>query len=214
MDDGVVESRAGVAVMLRLTGWRCVVVGGGGVGLRRGRWVVEAGGRLVVVAPSVLPGLKGIAERVMDRGYREGDLAGARLVVTATDDAAVNERAAAEAAREGALVNRADAAERGDLTVMGGFTAGPITVGVDTGGSSAAAGKALRDRLREAVGQDWPVLLEEAKQWRKRLRSTVDDAERRSRRLRRLTDEEARRVLAEGGVEALRAHLRAVAEGG
>lgn len=133
-------------------------------------------------------------------------------MVIATDRPAVNAAVAAEATAAGVLVNRTDAAERGDFTVMGQFRRGPVTVGVDTGGSSAAAGKAIREELDAALDKEWAVLLEEARPWRKRVQENDADSTTRTTRLRRLTDSRARAVLREQGVEALRDYLRNVAE--
>ncbi len=206
------QGAGGLAVMLRVRGWSCVVVGGGAVALRRARGLAAAGAEVVVIAPRVDKELTQYAARIEARAYRAGDLTGARLVVIATDRPAVNAAVAAEATAAGVLVNRTDAAERGDFTVMGQFRRGPVTVGVDTGGSSAAAGKAIREELDAALDKEWAVLLEEARPWRKRVQENDADSTTRTTRLRRLTDSRARAVLREQGVEALRDYLRNVAE--
>ena len=213
MADSEANDAAPLAVMLRVAGWRCVIVGGGAVARRRGLALAAAGGQVHVVAPQIHPELRAAAASCRQRGYRPGDLAGARLVVTAADLPEVNAAAAREAADLGALVNRADQASAGELTFMGSFRRGPVTVGVDTGGSSAAAGRAIRDTLDAALDPAWPTLLDEARPWRQRLRQTVDDPAERARRIARLTDAAARRVLADHGVDALRQHLSAVADG-
>jgi len=47
----------GLPLLLDLTGRTVVVVGGGRVGLRRCRTLLEAGARVRLIAPSVLPEL-------------------------------------------------------------------------------------------------------------------------------------------------------------
>ncbi|MEM8739421.1 MAG: NAD(P)-dependent oxidoreductase [Planctomycetota bacterium] len=210
VDDG---GAAGLPVMLKLAGRRCVVVGGGATAARRAAVLVGCGAEVVVVAPAMVAALDGLMIERVERGYAAGDLDGAFLVVAATDDPAVNTAVGADAAGAGALVNRADDAGRGDLTVMGHERRGPMTVAVDTGGVSAGAGKAVRAELMAGLDPGWAALLGEARRWRAKIRGLPLDAATRTDRLRRLTDAAARRVLAEQGEAALREHLRRVAAG-
>ena len=193
------DERPGLPVMLRVAGRRCVIVGGGAVAARRARALLAAGAGVTVVAPYIDAGLDLPGVRRVERAYEPGDLAGAFLVVVATDDDAINEAVAGEAAERGVLVNRADDAAAGDVTVMASGKAGPVTVAVDSGGGSAAAAKAMRDELLTALDPAWPALLQAVKRMRERVRQEVTDPAERSRRLRRLTDAGARAAFAAGG---------------
>lgn len=199
--------------MLRLRGQRCVVVGGGAVAARRAASLVACGAQVVVVAPAMDPKLDELLIERAERGYEAGDLDGAFLVVIATDNPAVNQRVADEAAEAGVLINRADNAGAGDLTVMAHDRRGPLTLAVDTGQTSAAAAKAIRAELLEALDDDWITLLTEARPWRAKIQSSVPDDSERARRLRQLADDTAMQTLKHQGVSALRARLQAVAEG-
>lgn len=203
-------------VMLHLRGRRCVVVGGGAVAVRRAGSLLACGAEVVVVAPQIDPRLNELPIERVERGYAEGDLDEAFLVVVATDQPDVNQCVAADAARLGVLVNRADDADEGDLTFMAHDRRGPLTLAVDTAHTSAAAAKSIREELFEALDDDWVTLLSEARPWRARIRGNpgakTADAPSRSAKLRRLTDREAMQVLKNQGVDALRRHLQAVAE--
>lgn len=86
---------------LRVAGRRVVVVGGGPVAERRVRGLLDAAADVHVVAPEVTPGLGALAAAGRltwrDRVYRDGDLADAWLVHTATGSRTVDERVAADA---------------------------------------------------------------------------------------------------------------------
>src|SRR5207253_9070680 len=71
---------------LDLAGRRCVVVGGGSVGVEKVRGLLATGARVTVVAPEVAPQLHELDVVWRPRRYRERDLAGAFLVVAATED--------------------------------------------------------------------------------------------------------------------------------
>jgi precorrin-2 dehydrogenase/sirohydrochlorin ferrochelatase len=204
---------AGWPVMLNLNGRRCVVVGGGPTAARRAESLVASGAQVVVVAPEFAPRLDGLLVERRERGYEAGDLDGAFLVVVATDRPEVNRRVAADAEAAGVLVNRADEPGAGDVTAMAAGRSGPVTVAVDSGGSSAAAGRAMLDELLERLDPDWPVLLAAARPWRRRVQRAVADPGERALRLRRLTDDQARHILRDHGEAGLAEHLRRVAEG-
>jgi len=100
-------------VFLDLSGRTVVVVGGGAVAADRTARLVACGARVRLISPAVLPAL---GEMVADgriaehhaRVYEDGDLAGAVLVIAATNDADVNRRVRDDARGMGAEVNVAD----------------------------------------------------------------------------------------------------------
>lgn len=201
---------ADLPVMLKVRGIRCVIVGGGAVARRRAVALLEAGARVAVIAPDVDEQLADMDVRLERRGYEPGDLEGARLVVIATDDPALNQRIADDAQRLGVLVNRADAPEAGDLSIPAHAHHGPLTLSVHTAGISAAAAAAIRRELSDALDPDWPRLLEAVADYRRELQRAVPDALERQARLRRLTDPEAMRILKARGLAALHAHCRKI----
>jgi uroporphyrin-III C-methyltransferase/precorrin-2 dehydrogenase/sirohydrochlorin ferrochelatase len=100
---------------LRLDRRRVVVVGGGAVATRRIPALLDAGGDIVLVSPSVTASLEDLAAagriRWESRRYADGDCAGAWLVCACTDDAAANAAVAAEAERQRTWYVRADDAQ-------------------------------------------------------------------------------------------------------
>lgn len=112
-------------VGLLVEGAPCVVVGGGPVGERKVRGLLEAGARVSVISPELTPGLKELheANRIgwAPRAYRPGDESGVipppgrdaaperpLLIIAATSDPAVNAAVCSAAAAAGVLASRAD----------------------------------------------------------------------------------------------------------
>src|SRR4051795_1137147 len=81
---------------LRLTGRRCVVVGGGEVGLEKVEGLLACDGRVVLIAPAAVPELEQLAAEGsiewLRREYRSGDLDSTFIAIAATDDTDVNIR--------------------------------------------------------------------------------------------------------------------------
>ncbi|MCC7146427.1 MAG: bifunctional precorrin-2 dehydrogenase/sirohydrochlorin ferrochelatase [Phycisphaeraceae bacterium] len=189
----------GLPVILRVQGRLCVVIGGGGVALRRARSLLEAGAKVRVVAPDVEKEFAALPVELWRRGYQKGDLQGACLAVIATNDPQVNQQAANDARELGVLINRVDDPESGDFTVPAHRQNGPITLAVHTGGiSAAAAGRIVRE-LESQLDPDWPKLLEIIAPYRAKLKEQVSDVSLRQQALSRLTDEQAMRTFKQHG---------------
>jgi len=129
----------GLPLLLDLSGRLVVVVGGGPVGLRRARTLREAGADVRVIAPSVLPEFDRLAVSIEHRAYRPGDLAQAWFAVAATDEPAVNEAVAAEAAASRIFCIRADQASGGTARMPAVLRRGAVTVAVNAGDDPARA---------------------------------------------------------------------------
>lgn len=132
------------------------MVGGGRVALRRVRLLRSGGAAVTVVAPDVLPALARLpGVRVRRRGWRPADFGkgrgAARLVVVATNNDAVNRRAAALAMRKKIWVNAAFEARRGNVVVPAVARLGRLTAAVSTGGADPALARLLSRRLQKFI---------------------------------------------------------------
>lgn len=136
-------------LFIDLTGRRAVVVGGGTVGLRRAEVLRRFGAEVTLISPCLAGPLTGAVH--IPRAYRSGDLAGAFLVVAATDDGEVNAAVGREARQEGALFNRSDCPAACDfffpaICEGAGLVAGVVGDGTDHRRTAQAA-----RRIREVL---------------------------------------------------------------
>jgi precorrin-2 dehydrogenase/sirohydrochlorin ferrochelatase len=148
-------------VGLIVAGRRVLVVGGGKVAAEKVRNLAACGAAVTVVAPDVDDAISSLdAVTVEQRAYEPGDAAnGYRLVIAATDDAAVNRQVHDDADGAGVWVNAADDPANCTFTLPAVLRRGKVTVGVATGGSSPALAGWLRDRIATTeVGPEYEVL--------------------------------------------------------
>ena len=199
------EPVSDLPVMLNVRGKRCLVVGAGGVGVRRAKLLAEAGALVTIIAPQVHPSARLISASIHERGFEPKDLDGVLLAVAATSDPAVNQAVSDAAAERGVLVNRSDRSSEGDLAFMTNHRDGPLTVAVHTGGASASAATRIRSLLAESLDPYWGKLLTLAMPARLRIQAAVSDAAKRTALLRRLTDDQAIQTLQEHGESGLKA---------
>jgi uroporphyrin-III C-methyltransferase/precorrin-2 dehydrogenase/sirohydrochlorin ferrochelatase len=132
-------------LLLDLTGRLVVVVGGGAVAARRVPLLLAAGARVRVIAPSIGPAVGG---EHLGKPYAAGDLKGSWLVLTMTDDAAVNAQVAADADAAGIWCVRADDAASSAARVPATTTAAGVTVAVATDEGDPRRAVAVRDAVR------------------------------------------------------------------
>ena len=129
-----------------------VVVGGGAGGEKKVRGLVPTGARITVIAPSVEPYVEDLARdgrlRHVARGYLDGDLEGAVLVVVAdTSDEGVNLAVNAEAMRRNVVCNVEDVTHLCTFIYPSVVRRGDVTVAVSTGGASPALARKFREML-------------------------------------------------------------------
>lgn len=146
-------------VNLVLAGRPCLVVGGGRVALTKVRGLVEAGARVTVVAPDVVPEVAALADVVEPRPYRNGEAAGYRFVIAATGDPGVNQRVYDDGEAAGVWVNSADDPQRCSAILPARVRQGRLTLTVSTGGHSPAVAAWVRDRLAREYGPEYDQLV-------------------------------------------------------
>lgn len=145
----------GYPVQLLLSDLPVLVVGGGAVAARKAAGLIAAGAAVTIVAPEVSPQVEALTGATIERRpYLSGEASGYRLVVTATDDPAVNASVAADASASGVFVNSADDPANCTFTLPAIARRGPVTVAVATDGTSPLLAQALRDRFAALLDDD------------------------------------------------------------
>jgi siroheme synthase-like protein len=168
-------------IFLDLRGRRVVVIGGGAVAAEKVVGLLEAGARVVVVAPRTRPLPEAV--EVHRRPWAPSDLARADLVIAATDDTAVNQAVAAEARERGIWVNVVDVPELCDFIAPALLRRGPLRIAVSTGGASPLLARRVKERIAAHIDKDWGMLAELLgelrRDWHPRLQAAGLDQSRR-----------------------------------
>ena len=167
---------------LRLTGRRCVVVGGGDVGLEKVEGLLACDGDVVLIAPDAVEPLRELAEegsiRWERREYATGDLEGTFIAIAATNDTDVNIRVFEDAEQRAMLVNVVDVPPLCNFILPAIHRTGPLAIAISTAGASPALAKRLKREIGEAYGEPYArlaELLNEARGWAKGSLPTYQD---------------------------------------
>ena len=167
---------------LRLKGRRCVVVGGGEVGLEKVEGLLACDADVTLIAPEAHPELVQLALegsiRWHRRVYAAGDLDGALIAIAATDDTDLNIRVFEDAEAQAMLVNVVDVPPLCNFILPAIVRTGPLAVAISTAGASPALAKRMKREIAELFGQPYAnlaILLNDARGWAKATLPTYQD---------------------------------------
>jgi siroheme synthase-like protein len=167
---------------LRLSGRRCVVIGGGEVGLEKVEGLLACDADVTLVAPEVQPELAQLALEGSiqweQREYHSRDLDGALIAIAATNDTDLNIRVFEDAEARSMLVNVVDVPPLCNFILPAIVRTGSLAVAISTAGASPALAKRMKREIAELFGQPYAnlaILLNEARGWAKATLPTYQD---------------------------------------
>jgi precorrin-2 dehydrogenase/sirohydrochlorin ferrochelatase len=165
-------------IFLDLAGEPVVVIGAGKIAARKISSLLNAGACVTVISPTAMRAIQHLVGaafpprpdrsnrgheaaptrqiRWIRRRYRRGDLAGARLVVAATDDLRVNQLVCTEAKRRGLLVNCVAPPSAGNFHVPAVARRTGVAIAISTDGHSPTFAKRLRQELEQFLRDRYP----------------------------------------------------------
>jgi siroheme synthase-like protein len=159
---------------LRLSGRRCLVVGGGAVGLEKVEGLLVCGATVTLVSPRAHAALEEHAREGSiewrERGYRGEDLEGMFLVIAASDDSEVNIAVYEDAEARAMLVNVVDVPPLCNFILPAVVRSGPLAIAISTAGASPALAKRMKREISGLFGEEYAqlaVMLNDVRGWAK-----------------------------------------------
>jgi siroheme synthase-like protein len=168
---------------LKLKGRRCLVVGGGDIGLEKVEGLLACDAGVTLIAPVAHPELEELAAEGSieweKRPYAgAADLEGAFMVIAATDDSEVNIGVYDDAERRAMLVNVVDVPPLCNFILPAIVRSGPLAIAISTAGSSPALAKRMKREISELFGEEYArlaVILNDVRGWAKGTLPTYQD---------------------------------------
>jgi precorrin-2 dehydrogenase / sirohydrochlorin ferrochelatase len=168
---------------LKLTGRKCLVVGGGDIGLEKVEGLLACGGSVTLLAPEAHPELQQLAEEgSIDWDQREysgpADLEGCFMVIAATDDSEVNIGIYYDAEKRAMLANVVDVPPLCNFILPAIVRTGPLAIAISTAGASPALAKRMKREISDLFGEDYArlaVMLNDVRGWAKGTLPTYND---------------------------------------
>ena len=157
---------------LKLSGRRCVVVGGGEIGLEKVE-LLACDGEVTLIAPDAIEPLHELAGEGSIRcrsaaSTPDRPTSRARSVIAATSDTDVNIAVYDDAERRAMLVNVVDVPPLCNFILPAIVRTGPLAIAISTAGASPALAKRIKNEIAEEYGEPYArlaILLNEARGW-------------------------------------------------
>ncbi len=134
---------------------KIVVVGGGKIARRRVETLVKFASDICVVTPELSDGLLQLEQSgkiaVRRKKYEKSDIAGADIVLAATNDSAVNDAVWADCKALGITVNVCSDGNKDDFFFPGVAVKGNVVIGVTASGSDHSLARRVSERAREMI---------------------------------------------------------------
>ncbi len=169
----------------------------------------EAGAEVVVVSPETCPEIaneEGLT--LVKKDYDESILDGALLVIAATDNDAVNKKAALDARKRNIIVNVVDRPELCSFIVPSTINRGDLCISISTGGASPAVAKSVREELEVVFGSEYEEYLNLLTKMRSIAMSDIKDSAKRRKVLQRLAEKDILEIVKNKGVTEAEARIR------
>ena len=168
---------------LKLSGRRCVVIGGGEIGLEKVEGLLACSADVALIAPTAVPELEALAAEgsiTWERREYAGpaDLEAAFMVIACTDDTDINIGIYDDAERRAMLVNVVDVPPLCNFILPAIVRTGPIAIAISTAGASPALAKRMKREVSELFGEEYArlaVVLNDARGWAKGTLPTYQD---------------------------------------
>ena len=159
---------------LRLSGRRCVVVGGGDVGLEKVEGLLACDADVTLIAPEAIEPLRALAEEgsiAWDRReFAASDLDRTFMAIAATNDTDVNISVYDAAEERAMLVNIVDVPSLCNFILPAIVRTGPLAIAISTAGASPALAKRMKREIAETYGEPYArlaIMLNDARGWAK-----------------------------------------------
>jgi len=157
----------------------CIIVGGGPVAERKALTLLEAGADVTVVSPTLTRKLQdlSLSGKIDHRSkkFEDKDLAGAFLVIAATDSVDVNSSIGKLCGKMRVLVNVTAPPEESSFIVPSVVDRGDLLIAISTSGASPALSRKLRRKLEDQYGREYEVFLRKMAAVRNRLMEEMPD---------------------------------------
>ena len=168
---------------LKLTGRKCLVVGGGDIGLEKIDGLLACNADVVLIAPEACEAVQEYAaEGSIDWIRREyagpADLEGKFMVIAATNDSEVNIKIYYDGEERAMLANVVDVPPLCNFILPAIVRTGPLAIAISTAGASPALAKRMKREVSETFGEDYArlaIMLNDVRGWAKGTLPTYQD---------------------------------------
>ena len=168
-------------LFFKLEDRKVLIVGGGDVALRKADLLSRAGAAITILAPSISTEIQTLLSHtkykakheLIYENYNKAYMAGARVIIAATDDEALNHQIHADATELNIPVNVVDTPHLCDFIFPAIVDRNPIVIGISSNGKAPVLARLLRARLETLIPQGYGKLAKLAGEFRGEVKAKI-----------------------------------------
>ncbi len=172
-------------IFMRIKGARCVVIGGGEVATRKVAMLLKAEATVELISPELCDALEAQALageiKHIQAMFDASQLAGATLVIAATDDEAVNTEVSVAAKAQNIPVNVVDSPALCTFTMPSIVDRSPVVIAISSNGAAPVLARLIRAKLETMIPASYGRLAYLARDFRDAVKAKFADTQ--SRRI-------------------------------
>lgn len=201
-------------IFLEMAGRRAVVVGSGPVAIRKAQSLLDAGARLVIVSDAVdemlISRFKQANVEFIKSKYSKNYLAGAVLVIAATNKSEVNQQIYKDCQQLEILCNVVDDPMHCDFFVPAVVKRGDLQIAVSTAGDCPSYTGHIKKKLESLFTENHGLFVDELEHIRKYIIENISNPADRKILLGRLVDDDSFEYFVDNGPEKWRQYARQI----
>ena len=168
-------------LFFKLEDRKVLIVGGGDVALRKADLLSRAGAAITILAPTISAEIQALLSHTKDKAkheliyenYNQAYMTGARVIIAATDDEALNHQIHADASDLNIPVNVVDTPHLCDFIFPAIVDRNPIVIGISSNGKAPVLARLLRARLETLIPQGYGKLAKLAGDFRDEVKTKI-----------------------------------------
>ncbi len=157
----------------------CLVVGGGETASRKTALLLQAGAKVTIISPKLGRSLQALADSQkishQNRSFAERDLSGYKLVISATNDRAINQFVSETADKLNIPVNVVDNPDLCSFIFPSIVDRSPVIAAISTGGRSPVLARILRGKIESIIPAAFGRLAMLSDKFRPAVKQRFDD---------------------------------------
>ncbi len=170
-------------LFFNLKGQDCLVVGGGDIAARKIALLARAGANITVIAQDISPAVialqASLSLHLIQTDFQPYDVSKYRLIVSATDDLAVNQQVANTAQAQGVPVNVVDNPALSNFIFPAIVDRAPLTIAVSSGGGAPVLARLLRAKIEAVIPPAYGKLAQLAQAFRDKVKERLPSVQQR-----------------------------------
>ncbi len=159
----------------------CLVVGGGDIALRKINLLLKANASVTCISPELCDGVAQLAKQgriqTLERAFKDDDVTEQVLIVSATDNAELNQRVSTLASAANIPVNVVDSPALCTFVMPSIVDRSPIVIAISSAGSAPVLARLIRAKLESTIPHAYGKLASLAGRFRAQVKAKFNNIE-------------------------------------